>query len=138
MPSRKQRRRRAKLQRHEYEYVVETDEGEVRLERARDAKDGREEGRNGARSADVVVGRSGRRVQKPTFARVLRRAAIFAPIMAIFVYVLNGDRLSPVGVAANTLVLVAFFIPFSYLVDTLVYRTISRRAERERAERRSR
>ena len=29
MPSRKQRRRREKLQRHEYEYVIETEEGEV-------------------------------------------------------------------------------------------------------------
>ena len=137
MPSRKQRRRRAKLQRHEYEYVVETEEGEVPVERPRDAKDGRAEGRNGGR-AGAPVDRRGRPVQKPTLARVLRRAAIFAPIMAIFVYIVNGDRLSPVAVAVNTLILIAFFIPFSYLVDTLVYRTISRRAERERTERRSR
>ena len=34
MPNRKVRRRRQKLQRHEYEYVVETEEGdEVALER---------------------------------------------------------------------------------------------------------
>jgi hypothetical protein len=137
VPSRKQRRRRAKLQRHEYEYVVETDEGEVRLQRARDAKDGREERKNGARSRGAVVDRRGRPLQKPTLARVLRRAAIFAPIMAIFVYVMNGDA-SPVAVVVNTLVLVAFFIPFSYLVDTIVYRTVSRRAERARGERRSR
>ena len=32
MPNRKQRRRREKLQRHEYEYVVETDDGEEVLE----------------------------------------------------------------------------------------------------------
>jgi len=138
VPSRKQRRRRAKLQRHEYEYVVETDEGEVPLERARDARDGRDEGRNGGRAAGALVDRRGRPVQKPTLTRVLRRAAIFAPIMAIFVYIVNGDRLSPVAVAVNTLILVAFFIPFSYLVDTLVYRTIVRRAERERTERRAR
>ena len=136
MPSRKQRRRRAKLQRHEYEYVVETDEGEVRLDRARDAKDGREERKNGARG-DAVVDRRGRPVQKPTLARVLRRAAIFAPIMAVFVYVMNS-KAGPIAVGVNTLVLVAFFIPFSYLVDTIVYRTVSRRAERARGERRSR
>ncbi|MDQ3867050.1 MAG: hypothetical protein M3304_09540, partial [Actinomycetota bacterium] len=96
-----------------------------------------EERKNGARSRDTVVDRRGRPLQKPTLARVLRRAAIFAPIMAIFVYVMNSEA-SPVAVAVNTLVLVAFFIPFSYLVDTIVYRTVSRRAERERAERRSR
>ena len=138
MPSRKQRRRRAKLQRHEYEYVVDTDEGEVPLERPREARDGRAEGRDGGRAAGGLVDRRGRPVQKPTLARVLRRAAIFAPIMAIFVYIVNGDELSPVAVAVNTLILVAFFIPFSYLVDTLVYRTIVRRAERERAQRHGR
>jgi hypothetical protein len=138
VPSRKQRRRRAKLQRHEYEYVVETEEGEVPLERPRETKDGREGGRDGERAAGAVVDRRGRAAQKPTMARVLRRAAIFAPIMAIFVYIVNGDELSPVAVAVNTLILIAFFIPFSYLVDTLVYRTISRRAERERTERRGR
>ena len=33
MPSRKQRRKREKLQRHEYEYVIETEDGEEILER---------------------------------------------------------------------------------------------------------
>ena len=43
-----------------------------------------------------------------------------------------------VGVALNTLILVAFFIPFSYLVDTMVYRMVLRRHERDRAGRRGR
>ena len=33
MPSRKQRRKREKLQRHEYEYVIETEDGEEIVER---------------------------------------------------------------------------------------------------------
>jgi hypothetical protein len=33
MPSKKQRRKREKLQRHEYEYVLETEDGEEVLER---------------------------------------------------------------------------------------------------------
>ncbi len=138
MPSRKQRRRRAKLQRHEYEYVVESEEGEVPIERVRDAKSAREDGKDGRPRDGALVDRRGRPVQKPTLARTLRRAAIFAPIMAIFVYLVNGDRLTPAAVVVNTLILVAFFIPFSYLVDTVVYRILSRRVERERAEGRRR
>jgi hypothetical protein len=36
--SKKQRRRREKLQRHEYEYVLETDEGEEVLESPRETE----------------------------------------------------------------------------------------------------
>ena len=136
MPSRKQRRRREKLQRHEYEYVVETEEGEVPVERLSEVerrartKDGRKA------SEPVLVDRRGRPIEKPSLARVLRRTAIFAPLLLIFVYLTSGDRLEPVGIVLNTLVLVAFFIPFSYLVDTMVYRLVLRRHERDRAERR--
>ncbi len=134
MPSRKQRRRRAKLQRHENEYVVETEEGEVPVERLREREEGgraRDGARNG--SPDTIVDRRGRPLQKPSLGRVLRRAAIFGPILLVFVYLTSGDRLSPAAVVVNALVLIAFFIPFSYLVDTLVYRLIVRRHERQRA-----
>jgi hypothetical protein len=140
VPSRKQRRRRQKLQRHEYEYVVETEEGEVPVERLRDLDDdARPRGRDGkgAKAVDTrPVDRHGRPIQKPSLTRVLRRAAVFAPILGAVVYILEGDRLGMVGVVGNTLVLVAFFIPFSYLVDTAVYRMLTRRAERARAEKR--
>ncbi len=136
MPSRKQRRRREKLQRHEYEYVVETDEGEVPVERLADVERGRtaKEGRKG--SEPHLVDRRGRPIQKPSLERVLRRTAIFAPLLFLFVYLTNGDRLEWVGIVFNTLVLVAFFIPFSYLVDTMVYRLVLRRYEREQGEKR--
>ena len=137
MPSRKQRRRRAKLQRHEYEYVIETEEGEVPVERSREAGEGRERGRNGSRSDTTVVDRRGRPVEKPTLRRVLRRAAIFAPLLVLFVWLTGGDELGVVGVVFQTLVLIAFFIPFSYLVDAMVYRMLLRRHERERAARRA-
>ena len=140
MPSRKQRRRREKLKRHEYEYVVETEDGEeVRVERLRDV----EPDRNGPKAAgrprnEVLVDRRGRPIQRPSLGRVLRRAAIFAPILFVFVYLTARDRLTPAGMAFNTLVLVAFFIPFSYLVDTMVYRMMIRRYERDQAAKRGR
>ncbi len=136
MPSRKQRRRREKLQRHEYEYVVETEEGEVPVERLSDVERGARTKDGRKASERVLVDRRGRPIEKPSLARVLRRTAIFAPLLLIFVYLTSGDRLEPVGIVLNTLVLVAFFIPFSYLVDTVVYRLVLRRYDREQAAKR--
>ena len=128
MPSRKQRRRREKLKRHEYEYVVETEDGEevVPRERTR-AKDGESARTGGARLLD----RRGRPVPKPSLRRVLRRALIFAPILVIVVYFINGNKISPAGAVLNALLLLIFFIPFSYMVDVLVYRSVTRRAARK-------
>jgi hypothetical protein len=126
MPSRKQRRRREKLQRHEWEYVLETEEGEeipVKSPRPRRA-DGTERG-----SARQPVDRGGRAVQKPSLQRVLRRTAIFAPLLFIVIW-LTGPSLTVPQKLAQTAVLIAFFIPFSYLVDVLVYRALMRRQER--------
>lgn len=133
MPSRKQRRRRQKLQRHEYEYVIETEEGEIPVESPRDLEAARASGNGGKDGRDVkVLDRRGRPLQKPTLRRVLRRAAIFAPLLVLFVYFMSGDELSIGGVVANAVILLAFFIPFSYVVDTLVYRALVRRHEREK------
>ena len=141
MPSRKQRRRRQKLQRHEYEYVVETEDGEeVPLEEY----DGDVETVEGARRTvrpkgePTIVDRRGREVKPPSLERVMRRAAIFGPILFAVVYLTSRDQLSVTGVILNTLILLAFFIPFSYLVDRMVYRAVVRRSEKNRAAKRGR
>jgi hypothetical protein len=137
MPSRKQRRRREKLQRHEYEYVLETEEGEeIPLEspRDREAREGRKSER--AKSEKGPVDRRGRPVPQPSFRRVLRRTAIFAPLIAIFIYVTSGDDLTLLGLVFNVVLLLAFFMPFSYMVDVFVYRMVMRRQQREREARR--
>jgi hypothetical protein len=141
MPSRKQRRRRQKLQRHEYEYVVETEDGEeIPLDELEDDDEHLAAPRRAAKpkAEPALTDRRGRPLQKPTFQKVFRRAAIFAPILFVFVYVTSRDRLSVTGVVLNTLVLVAFFIPFSYLVDTMVYRSMLRRHQRDSAAKRGR
>jgi hypothetical protein len=138
MPSRKQRRRREKLQRHEYEYVLETEEGEeIPLESPR-AVEGRD-GRTGEREKPEKgpLDRRGRPVPKPSLQRVLKRTAIFAPLIALFIYVTSGDELAIVGLVFNVVLLLAFFMPFSYMVDVFVYRMLVRRQQRERAARRS-
>jgi hypothetical protein len=132
MPSRKQRRRREKLQRHEYEYVIETEEGEIPVESPRELETADRPGRNGRTGPHEpkLLDRRGRPLEKPTMRRVLRRAAIFAPLLVVFVYLMSGDELNTAGVIANAAILLAFFIPFSYAVDMVVYRSLVRRHER--------
>jgi hypothetical protein len=124
MPSRKVRRRRDKLKRHEYEYVVETEEGEeVVVERptVEPPKDGKSAATSSPRD------RRGREIPKPTLKRVLRRTAIFAPLILVVVFLTSAKDTSVAAKVYTAVTLLAFFIPFSYLVDVVMYRTLSRR-----------
>ena len=134
MPSRKQRRRREKLQRHEYEYVVETEEGEeVSVDRPH-ARSG-EAAKDGRGGDAVLRDRRGRPVPKPSFQRVVKRSMILFPAVLLFSWLMypNTSTTSKI-VTACTLVL--FFIPFSYLVDTLLYRAMQKRAAQRTPARR--
>jgi hypothetical protein len=139
VPTRKQKRRREKLQRHEYEYVIETETGEeIPVERPRDAerpKDGAGDGKKPA--AKGPLDRRGRTAQPPSWRRVLRRSAIFAPLIAVFIYLtVPADRRTFSTILFNVTLLLAFFIPFSYMVDVFMYRMLRRRQEREQAAKR--
>ncbi len=129
MPSRKQRRRQAKLKRHEYEYVIETEEGEVPVERLRGATPDATRSRDGGDSR--VLDRRGRPIEKPTLRRTLRRGLVFGPLLFLFVYLVYGDELTTSQAVLQALLLIAFFIPFSYVVDSMVYRMMMRRAGRD-------
>jgi hypothetical protein len=137
VPSKKQRRRREKLHRHEYEYVLETDEGEEVIESPRAAEVGTPKNGQPAKAPVGPLDRHGRPIQKPSLRRVLRRTAIFAPLIALFIYFTTED-IAVGGLVFNVAVLLAFFMPFSYLVDAIVYRMLWRRYEKERAAKRAR
>ena len=122
MPSRKQRRRREKLQRHEYEYVIETEEGEV-IQVEKPVERTKPEGKASARPA---VKRGGREIPKPSMARVFKRTAIFAPLILIVVFWTGGGSTTTSKIFTGV-TLIAFFIPFSYMVDSIMYRVYSRR-----------
>jgi hypothetical protein len=138
VPSRKQRRKREKLQRHEYEYVIETEEGEEVVEgpRLSETRSAAANGK-GEKEPTGLVDRRGRPIQKPSLQRVLKRTAIFAPLIAVFI-VLTADGVTVGGLIFNVVLLLAFFMPFSYMVDTFVYRMLLRRHEKERAARKAR
>ena len=133
MPTRKQRRRRQKLQRHEYEevYIDPTTGEEVDVDP--DERPQRKEPRaKAAQKAPAGRTRSGRIVQPPSWERVARRSAIFAPLMFATVYFLAPKDHRPIpGLVLQTLVLLAFFVPFSYLMDRFTYRTYLRRTGQE-------
>lgn len=134
MASKKQRRRREKLQRHEYEYVLETDEGEEVIESPRETEATVKNGKPG-KAPTGPLDRHGQPIPKPSLRRVVRRTVIFAPLIAIFIY-LTAPNLTVAGLILNVALLLAFFMPLSYVVDTLVYRMLWRRYEKARTARR--
>ena len=135
MPTRKQRRRREKERRHEWEYVYVDDEGhEVAVEEDDDATPSKPASKPGTRAQAgkpgsrqrPQAGRSARKVEPPSWKRVFRRGAIFAPIMLIVVYLLSNGA-SPAAVAVQVVVLLLFFLPFSYMMDSFMYRNYRKR-----------
>ena len=78
--------------------------------------------------------RSSRRdPQAPSWQRTFKRGAIFAPIMFATVLLLSPG-LPLTQKIANTALIVGIFVPFSYYLDRLFYRSAQRRAARERPD----
>lgn len=124
MPSRKQRRRRAKERRHEWEEVWVDEEGNE-VEPPSDAELPSQNGKRTSRPPRRDAG--GRRVQPPSWGRVGKRGLIFAPLMFLTVTFLSGS-LTLTQRIVNTVFLLAFFLPFSYMMDSLMYRMYLRRS----------
>ena len=118
MATKKQRRRRAKGQRHEYVWI--DDEGnELDAEEAPPAK-----GESVKRASRLQ-----RDPQAPSWNRTLKRGAIFAPIMFGTVFLLSPDLPLSTKIT-QTLLIVVVFVPFSYFLDRTFYRSAQRRAAR--------
>jgi hypothetical protein len=118
MATKKQRRRRAKGQRHDYVWVDD---------------EGNEVEPDGTPTAGAKTAKSTRRIERdpqaPSWGRTLRRGAIFAPIMFGTVFLLSPD-LPTTQKITQTLLIVAIFIPFSYFIDRFFYRSFQRRRAR--------
>jgi hypothetical protein len=126
--TKKQKRRREKERRHEYEYVYVDEEGqELEVEGSEPAP------KNGKPSAQKPIrNERGRNVDPPSWRRTLRRAAIFLPLMFVILYLLRPKDSSAGSVIFSVALLMVFFIPFSYFMDSLMYRYAQRRAEKAR------
>jgi len=126
MPSRKQRRRREKLQRHEWELVQIDEEGnETPLER--EERTQRESGTTKT-SAKTRGRRPVREVKPPSWTRSAKRAGLFAPLLFIFITFTGGKH--PIALPQRlgiSLLYAAAFVPMFFLVDRWAYRTYQRR-----------
>jgi hypothetical protein len=115
MATRKQRRRRSKELRHEY--VWEDGEG--------NELDPNEVPTRKAQPGQARPQSSRRTPQPPSWRRTLRRGLIFAPIMFVTVMLL-AKNLTLAQQITQTLIVVAVFIPFSYLIEGVIYRRTTR------------
>jgi hypothetical protein len=125
VPSRKQRRRRLKERRHEYEYVYVDPEGqevEVDEPEATPKPKKTEARKAGSKTTPGNV----RKVDPPSWNRVIRRAAIFAPFILLFVYFTSKDR-SSYSFVLPALLLIVFMPPLMYATDSLLYRSYQKR-----------
>lgn len=127
MATRKQRRRREKEKRHEYEIVEIDGEGnETVLSTADRRTDNGAASTSSAGPKGSSPGRARGPLQPPSWRRVLRRGALFAPIFFATVLLLNGSKGYGVAVA-NTILLLAVFVPFSYFMDRMMWRSQQKR-----------
>ena len=135
MANQKQRRRRAKEKRHQYDLVEIDGEGNETVLSATEVKSEAPEKTKKPASRGSKAGSSPRGTPKPpTWGRVLKRAAIFAPIFLATVLLLGGDRITFPGALLQTSFLLAIFVPFSYFMDRLVWRSHEKRQARNAAK----
>ena len=132
MASQKQRRRRAKEKRHAYDLVEIDAEGNETVLTASEVSPTQSKSTTKASTAKgEAKSKPGRGTpQPPSWQRVLKRGAIFAPIFLATVLLLAGNRLTFMGAVIQTLFLLAVFVPFSYFMDRLVWRSHEKRQAR--------
>jgi hypothetical protein len=135
MATQKQRRRRAKEKRHDYDLVY-LDEDGIEQPVERDEGPRKPPGRLGKGTPGTKSqttqpagkrGRRGREAQPPSWRRVLRRGAIFAPIFVATVMLLGGKSMTLQRAIPQAALLIAVFIPFSYFMDRFVWRQQQKR-----------
>ncbi len=135
MTNQKQRRRRAKENRHDYDLVYMDEDG-VEQPVERDDGPRKPPGRLGRKTTATKSqktqpadkgGRRGRVVQPPSWRKVLKRGAIFAPIFFATVMLLGGGKMTIPGAIVQTALLIGVFIPFSYFMDRVVWRQQQKR-----------
>ena len=131
MATKKQQRRRQKLKRHDYEEVYVDEEGNVlppeEAEELVVATTSRKAERTAKQQRPTT--RSGRVLEPPSWRKVLKRGLLFFPLMLITVILLGRD-LSLAQQVFQTVVLMAFFLPFSYFMDSMMWRSHQRRMAR--------
>jgi hypothetical protein len=141
MPSRKQRRRREKTMRHEYDYVLLDDDGnEVPLDPAelRAEREAKEKERAASRpTRGSSTGSNGRPLRvppEPSWDRALRRGGLMGGLMLVVFVFLFKNSAPLVMRLAWGLFYAGAFVPLTYFVDRMAYRTYERRVAKTGAK----
>jgi hypothetical protein len=122
MATRKQRKRRQKGRRHEYEYVYVDDEGRE-VEPPEEVQPGK---RTNGKAPEAAVTRGGRKIEPPSWSRVGKRALWIAPLMFLTLTLIAGE-LTLAQRLSQTALMLGIFLPVSYVMDRTIYRTSVRR-----------
>ncbi|MBA2569260.1 MAG: hypothetical protein H0V11_07935 [Actinobacteria bacterium] len=122
MATRKQRKRRQKGRRHEYEYVYVDDEGHE-VEAA--PEEVRADKRTNGKAPEPLM-RGGRKIEPPSWQKVGKRALWIGPLMFLTL-TLIAKELTLVQRLTQTALMLGLFLPVSYLMDRTLYRSVSRR-----------
>jgi hypothetical protein len=130
MPSKKQQRRRQKLKRHEYEEVYVDEEGNELPPEVAEELVAASPAKNGKPAKAQPTRRGGRTIEPPSWRRTGKLGLLFFPLMLLTVFLIAGDEVTTLGKIVQTIALMGFFLPFSYFMDTMVWRTAQRRLDR--------
>src|SRR5437764_447499 len=124
MATKRQRRRRAKERRHDYEFVyvdpagqpVDVEEPEEKERPERKPTSGQKPvpaGKQGAKTGTAggkTPARNEREVPPPSWERTLRRAAIFVPIMLLFLYFTRPKSANTGGIVLQAAFIIVLLI----------------------------
>lgn len=133
MANQKQRRRRAKEKRHDYDLVEIDAAGNETVVTAADLKVAQpKDAKPVARAKTAKSGSAGRErmvraVPPPSWRRVFRRAAIVGPAFLLVLYLLGGKNVTAATMVLNAAFLLIMFVPFSYFLDGFMYRQYLKR-----------
>ncbi len=129
MATKKQRRRREKEKRHEYEIVyVDEDGNELEAEEVEARTPKEPPARRSSSAKQTSQARSrGRAPQPPSWQRSLKRGAIFTPLFVATILLINRKSGTVAGALISAVFLLVVFVPFSYFLDVMVWRSHQKR-----------
>jgi hypothetical protein len=140
MATQKQRRRREKEQRHEYDLVEIDAEGNETVITATELREtaGPPARVRSSPSKKPASQSSGSRRGEPkpaSWSRVFKRAAIFAPLFFVVLLLIGGNRMTVAGALIQVVILMIFFVPFSYFMDRFMWNSHQKRLAKQRGGR---
>lgn len=132
MPSRKQRQRKLKSKRHEWETVWVDDEGNELDEPPPEALEEkpRREAAAAAKQQQPAQRGARREPQPPSWNRALKRAGLLGIVVYfLFTFVATGSSNRYVSALYPAVIYTALFIPFTFLIDRFAYRRYQARLQ---------